>query len=176
MKKTLATILCVGLMSINLVSFAETIKPVSVSTEPSRLESKILKKQYSAYSVTYINKGQNPLLINNINGNNLVGDLDKINASARYSKGDYVMQALGVPTLGITTVINMFVKINNIQKSGAEAVKYANTQLIRAKNEVVMPEQAVTYFVLVPLNQTPNMTAVFEDTKTHEYTSVNTSK
>lgn len=175
MKKLLSTVLCASLLSINLASFANETKQVSIETEPASLNSKILKKQYSAYKITYTNKRQNPLLINNIHGDNLVGDLDKINASAKYSKGDYVMQALGIPTLGITTVINMFVKLNNIQKSGEEAVKYANTQLIRAKNEVVMPQQAVTYFVLVPLNQTPNMTAIFEDTKTHEYIGVDTS-
>ena len=70
----------------------------------------------------------------------------------------------------------MFKEIANMKQASNEAVKYAKAAFIRAKNEVLMPQQAVTNFVLVPLNQTPNVTAVFEDTKTHEYTSVDTSK
>lgn len=179
MKKVLATFLVASLMSINLTCFAETVKPVSVTTAPSELNSKLLNKQYSAYSVSYTNKGQNPLLVNNIKGENLIGDMNKINEACSYSKFFKTMMALGPFTLGITTIIAtpfMFKEIDNMKQASNEAVKYANASFIRAKNEVLMPQQAVTYFVLVPLNQTPNMTAVFEDTKTHEYTSVDTSK
>lgn len=39
MKKVLATFLVTSLMSINLTCFAETVKPVSVTTAPSELNS-----------------------------------------------------------------------------------------------------------------------------------------
>ena len=103
MKKVLATFLVASLMSINLTCLAETVKPVSVTTAPSELNSKLLNKQYSAYSISYINKGQNPLLVNNIKGENLIGDMNKINEACSYSKFFKTMMALGPFTLGITT-------------------------------------------------------------------------
>ena len=107
MKKILSTILCASLMSINLASFAETTKSVIVKTEPATLESKMLNKQYSAYSVTYVNKGQTPLLINNIRNENLVGDLNKIHDACRFSKTYYVLTGLGFVTFGIGTIISL---------------------------------------------------------------------
>lgn len=179
MKKLLSTMLCIGLLSINLTCLAETEKPVSVNTAPSPLESKLLNKQYSAYCVTYANNGKTPLLINNIRNENLIGDMNKINEACRYSKLYNTLAILGVFTFGLTMVIAtpvMYRDLSNMKKASNEAVKYANTTQIRAKNEVLMPQQEVKFFVLVPLNQTPIMTAVFEDTKTHDYITVDTIK
>lgn len=163
-------------MSVNLASFAETANLVNVNTDPTNLESKLLKKQYSGYIVTYKNNGKEPLLINNIRGENLIGDMNKINESCKFSKVDYTMQSLGIVTLGLTSVVNMCVRLNNMQKSTAEAVKYANTQLIRAKNEILMPQQTIAFYILVPIGQKPFMTAIFQGTKSNEYISVETQK
>ena len=179
MKKLLSTILCVVLLSINLTCLAETVKPVSVSTAPSPLESKLLNKQYSAYCVTYVNNGQTPLLINNIRNENLIGDVNKMHDAFRYSKLYYTLAGLGLVTFGLTMIVATPIAmrdLSNMKKAGNEAAKYANVTQIRSKNEVLMPQQEIKFYVLVPLNQTPIMTAVFENTKTHEYISVDTPK
>jgi len=136
MKKIFTTLLGASLIFGNLACFADTIKTVGVTTDKAPLESKLLNKQYSAYSVTYVNKGLNPVSINNIRGENLIGDMNKINDACRFSKTDYTMQCLGFVTLGLTSVVNMYVRLNNMSiyfnnnkdayKDYSEAKKVAN--------------------------------------------------
>ena len=70
MKKLLATLVCLGLMSANLACYADIVKDVDISVQKIPLKSS-LYKEYNAYQYVIKNEGNDDLNLVNANLNSI---------------------------------------------------------------------------------------------------------
>ena len=120
-------------------------------------------------------------MVNDIRGTNLVGTESMMNTWNAPDKKSKKLLMLSPFTFGITGMMYSMKALNNVSQSKdamSEATKYSmNTMMaVLNKGTVITPEQSVQVSVLVPLDEKPQIFAVFEDTKTHEYIGVDTGK
>ena len=62
-------------------------------------------------------------------------------------------------------------KILTKQKAALSEAALYNTQTTfdSAKSEIIMPNKSKSFKILVPLNETPRIESLFQDTKSSEY-------
>lgn len=188
MKKLFTTVLCTSLMSINLASFATETSQVKIYLNNVPLKTS-LQTKYSAYQVEYLNEGQNPVRVNNISCCNKISIADTSGAMYSPKKKDSVMFALSPLTLGITGLVagskgmgqsmQIMPTIDEAKRFNAydiSGVGNNDSSSLKTNNEILSQGQSLHYSVLVPINDKPQMAGSFEDTVTHKYIRVESSK
>lgn len=172
MKKLLSTMLCVGLLSINLACLAETANQVKLTCTNIPLKS-TLQNKYSAYRIEYFNEGQTPIMVNNVKCYNRVAIADAYGGS--YGKSPFRTLLLSFVTLGLSTIpTNMAVLDAQNEARRYNALDYtgASGSNVSTVNEVLPQGQSVQFNLLVPLNETPEVVGTFEELVSHKYIRV----
>lgn len=186
MKKLLTTGLCLSLLSVNLICFASETNQVKVNFTNVPLKSP-LQNKYSAYRINYINEGQNPVMVNDVKCYNRVVYANVFN-EYKTSKKTIICAILALPTLGLSNLFaapDIMKQNTGVLEAENEAKRFnafdlANTNNdsgnMKTNNETLLSGQSIQFNVLVPLNETPDMTGSFEDTTTHKYIRVQNDK
>lgn len=184
MKKILATSLCLGLLSINLAGFATETSQIKVNFTNVPLKSP-LQNKYSAYRVNYINEGQNPVRVNDVKCYNRIATADAY-SDYKMTKKTKVCTLLAIPTLGLSNIVAMpdimkqsgglLEAQNEAKRFNAMDLTATDSTSIKTSNEILGSGQSIQFNILVPLNETPEMAGNFEDTATHKYIRVESSK
>lgn len=162
---------------LNMVA-AATFAAVEQSASEIEINSEVLNSKYSGYQVVFKNMGKNPVKVVNIEISNAVTNAESMLTSLTLSanKKDRKLLYLSPFTLGITGIIYVNKVQDNIdkQKDGmSEAAKFnAPLSTILNTGHVLVNGMTSTVKVLVPKGETPNVSAVFQDTKTNEYIGV----
>ena len=140
-----------------------------------QLKGEFLKSKYSAFEIQFLNTGKNPVKIVNIECSNAANMVEGFMGSFSYNsdKKDRKLLYLSPFTFGITGLVyyNKTTERLEQQKADmAEASKF-NTQIntLASTMQVLVPEMHKSFKVLVPKGSTPDIQAVFQDTKTNEY-------
>jgi len=180
MKKLLSTMLCMGLLSINLTGLATETAQVKIDCTNVPLKS-ALQSKYSAYRVDYINEGQNPVRVNDVKCYNRVAVAD-VYSSYKIKTPSVGEFFLGLVTLGLTTIPS---NIASIKESGKildaqnEARRFNAFDLtatesinLKTSNEILGQGQNAQFNILVPLNETPEVVGTFEELVSHKYIRV----
>ena len=85
MKKSLSTLLCLGLLSSNLACFAGETAQVKMNCTNVPLQT-TLSVNYSAYRIDYINEGQNPVRVNDVRCYNRIPMADYFTGGYKLTK------------------------------------------------------------------------------------------
>ena len=184
MKKVFTAILCAGLMSINLASFATETSQVKVNCTNVPLKSP-LQDKYSAYRIDYINEGQNIIRVNDVKCYNRVAVADYF-SSYTISKKTKICALLALPTLGLSNLIaapDMMKQSGGLMASQNEARRFNAMELtatdctnLKTSNEILGQGQSIQFNVLVPLNEKPEVVGTFESLNNHQYIRVEAAK
>lgn len=185
MKKLFTTVLCLGLMSVNLASFADEASAVKLNCTNVELKSS-LKNKYAAYRIECFNTGKNPVRVSDVKCYNKVAMADYY-SDFRITKKTMVCSLLALPTLGLSNFIgapdalrtsgNLMQAQNEAKRFNALDVTGTNSgNNLPTSNEVLVQGQSVEFNVLVPLNESPDVSANLEDTVSHQYIRVQSAK
>lgn len=171
MKKFFAILLLLVLNNFSVFA-AEVIK---IKTTSIPIQTEMLKSHYSAYSVQFINGSKNPVKISNIDIKNIVNNANQVlvsDATSEIRKNNKYIY-LSLITLGVAGFVGNSKnnKILTKQKAALSEAALYNTQTTfdSAKSEIIMPNKSKSFKILVPLNETPRIESLFQDTKTSEY-------
>lgn len=190
MKKILFAILFVGLLVFNYPSVATEANSVKLNLINVPLKSP-LQNNYSAYRVEFVNNGQNPVRVNDVNFYNRVIMAD-VFGSYKLKKSTVACTLLSLPTLGLSNLFafpDVMKNNTDILSAQNEARRFnayeimpynpmnptTNTPLT-AKNEILTQGQSVQYNILVPLNENPQVAGTFFDTVSNQYVRVQNDK
>lgn len=146
---------------------------VQQTTSNETIRSEYLNEMFDAYEISFTNTGKNPVQvisidINNANKNARAAILEK---AMRINKQNNKYYWLSIVTFGITGFVGNAKNSTNINNETAalnEAAGYT-FDLNSYKGEILVPEMSKTFRILVPKKETPNIQAMFQDTKTNEY-------
>lgn len=180
MKKLISTILCVGLLSINLAGFAAETSPVKLNIVNTPLQS-VLQNKYAAYRIDFINEGVNPLRVVSTACYNRVVKPDITGDTMKLTKNDKILLMLSPLTLGITGMVygwKTLGKTNNYSSALLEAhtldtyINIGTAAKDIGRYEIIGSGGITQLNVLVPVNEKPQVTGNFEDIITHQYIKV----
>lgn len=185
MKKTLSVVLCLGLLSINLASYATEISPVKINCTNVPLKT-TLNVKYSAYRIDYINEGQNPVRVNDVKCYNRVPIADYFSGEYKMTKKTKICYLLALPTLGLSSLVAMpdimknstgaLASQNEARRFNAFDLTANESTNLKTSNEILGQGQSLQFNVLVPLNEKPEIVGTFEDTVAHKYIRVEAAK
>lgn len=145
---------------------------------PVELQSEMLKNKYAGYELQFENTGKNPVKIISVEVKNIVNNTNQVlvsDALQGINKNNKLIY-LDLLTFGITGFVGN-AKNNKILKNQKIALAEAATYELNfenLKNEIVMPNRSKSLKFLIPIAETPNISAVFQDTKTNEYMNAKT--
>ena len=140
-----------------------------------QLKGEFLKSKYSAFEIQFLNTGKNPVKITNIEIPNAVSNVESMMSAYSFNanKKDRKLLYLSPLTFGITGIVytNKVSETLDKQKEEAtEAMKYnAPLATIATTGQVLVNGMTKNIYILVPKDEKPNISAVFQDTKTNEY-------
>lgn len=153
--------------------FAQT--QVKYEAKQLQLQSQ-LKSQYAAYEVSFKNISNNPVKADSIKCLNMVSIPD-LSQNMQLKKGTKWALALCPFTLGLSC-IGAMPEINERNKQTSYLLneqqrftKYYGDSLPVSKAEL-QPGEVIRYNILVPLNEAPQIDAVFQDIKAKKYFNV----
>ncbi len=153
--------------------FQPVFAAVQQTASGVEVSSEMLKTKYDGYCINFTNTGKNPVKISNIEANNLTNNVNQVLVSeaTQKIKKNNKYGYMGLFTLGITTLVGSS-KNSAVLKEQKAALAEAATftsNFETLKSEIIMPNDTKTIRILVPLNEEPNISAIFQDTKTNEY-------
>ncbi len=153
--------------------FQPVFAAIQQTTSGVEIGSEMLKENFDAYTLSFTNLGNNPVKIANIDISGMVTNANQVLVSEglKAVKKNNKYAYMGILTLGITTLVGTAKNntiINKQKVALAEAATF-NSNFETAKSEIIMPNSTKTFRILVQKNQEPNISAIFQDTKTNEY-------
>lgn len=167
MKKLLLLVAVAGML----------VQPCFASIEQSfsntTIQSEYLAEIYDGYDITLKNTSNTPVKIISFEcpqatSNARQAILEKaLKITQKNNKYFY----LSVVTFGITGFVGNAKASTNLNKENAALVEASAyiTDFQTLKNEVILPNSTKNIKILVNKNEKPNISAVFQDTKTNEY-------
>lgn len=176
MKKTISTFLIFVFLSIPCFAIQEDAVWVDVKNIP--LQSK-LKDKYSAYHIAFYNKSGHVLKISSVQVFNKINTADTAQV-CKYKKSTIPLIALGLVTLGITSLVAMEdvnKNASNVTQAINEAQMYTSTSEnsgidIKINTLFINSGESTRFSILVPLNETPQISASFQDMTTYKFINI----
>jgi len=150
MKKIFPTMLCIGLISVNLACFANEAAQIKMNAVKIPLKNSLASK-YNSYKITYSNEGKNPVKINSVKYTNNGKLTDITSATSRVKKATIIFYP-------------------NEAVNEKDLVK--NISSVKIDAEILAPSQSIDFEILVPLNEQPRFIGTFENTVTHKQINV----
>lgn len=167
MKKVLFLLLATGML------IQPTYAAVTQETNKIELSATMLKENFDAYSIKFNNTGNNAIKISNISSENVVNNANQIlvaEAMQRIKKNNKYGY-MGIVTLGIGNLVQTSKNSTALSEQKAALAEAATfiQNFEQLKSEIILPNDALQFKVLIPKGSEPNLQAVFQDTKTNEY-------
>lgn len=176
LKKLLSIFLIFVLTTIPCFAIQEDAVWVDVKNIP--LQSQ-LKEKYSAYYIAFYNKSGHVLKISTIQVFNKINIADTTQV-CKYKKSTIPLIALGLVTFGLTSLIAMddvSKNASNVTQAINEAQMYTplneNTGIdLKTSMLYINNGESARFSILVPLNETPQISASFQDMTTYKFINI----
>ena len=154
------------------IVFQPCIAAVQQTTVASELQAEYLQEAFDGFEITFQNNGKNPIKIISIDCPQFRNNARQVilQKALQINKKNNKYYYMSVFTLGVTGFVANAKNGTNIDKENAALAESANfaTDLNAYKGEVIPASSSKTIKILVPKGETPNVSSVFQDTKTNE--------